>query len=37
MVIAENNGTQIWDKGFADNFMDKLESWIIKIISFKFK
>ena len=37
MVIAENNGTQIWDKGFADNFMDKLESWIIKTITSKGK
>ena len=32
MVIAEKNGSQIWDKGFSDNFLHKLESWIIKTI-----
>ena len=37
MIMAENNGTQIWDKGFADNFMDKFESWIIKTITSKGK
>lgn len=37
MVIAEKNGTQLWDKGFADNFMDKLETWIINTIAVKAK